>query len=132
MRTVVNVLAWAVPGFLIAFAVASLPSIGLLVLPVAIIALALSVLVTKGRGAAGVLVGAGMVGLLLAYLHRQGPGEACRANPALGCGTYLDPVPFLVAGIAAVLLGVGIELLARRARARRKPQATLEGPAPAG
>ena len=92
-------LVWMVVGFLGAFGIASLPSIGLFVLAAGLVALVLGAYFTRGRGIGGFLVGAGLVGLLLAYLHRQGP---------------LAPMPFLVGGVVAIMLGFVVELGLRR------------------
>ena len=93
-------LIWMIPGFLLAFAIASLPSIGLYVLIVGVVVLLLTIGFTKGEGVAGVLVGAGIVGLLVASMNAD--------------GTSFNPIPFLVAGLAAVLLGIGIRLKTSR------------------
>lgn len=119
---------WAFAGLLLALGIASLPSVGIIVLPVGAMVSLLVARITQGRGAAGLLAGAGVMGLFIAYLHRYGPGEVCTVTPgSRTCGDYLDPVPFLVAGVAAILLGLALDWAARR---RRRPSAveSRQGP----
>lgn len=114
-RSIRAFIAWAVPGFLVAFSVASLPSIGLLVAPLALVVVLVVLFVTRGRGAPGILLGAGLVGLLLAWLHRDGPGETCVGT--ISCAEYLDPAPFLLAGIVAIAAGLAVEFGLQRRNA---------------
>lgn len=105
-------IAWALIGFMAAFSVAALPSIGMPVLVITLVVLVALLWVSRGRGWPGILTGSGIAGLALAYLHRRGPGEVCAATgDSMACTEYLNPVPFLITGAAAVLLGAGIAAL---------------------
>lgn len=103
-------LLWALPGALLALAVAALLSIGPYALVAAVIAAVVVGRVTHGRGLGGLAVGVGLLGLYLAWVQRRGPGLACTSSPgSQECQEYLDPVPFLVIGIVVIVLGVGLE-----------------------
>lgn len=117
--------AWSLAGGLLVFSVLTGFSIGLLVLPFALAA----VLVTAKRASAwpeaiGVVAGAGVVSLVVAFLSRDyepcpesgvrtlSPGEM-----SIECGGF-DPMPWLIGGIALV----GVSLAAHVfVRARRSP-----------
>jgi hypothetical protein len=65
----------------------------------------------------GVMTGAGVTLLYIAYVQRRGPGITCwQTATAGGCDEYLNPLPWLVAGAALVLLGFIAQ--ARRMRGR--------------
>jgi hypothetical protein len=96
--------AWAAVG---AIAMLSL-DLGLLA---AAPALALGALVaTAGdsrRSVAGVLTGAGLPLLWVAYVQRQGPGTTCwHQASAAGCDQHLNPLPWLIVGIMFVIAGL--------------------------
>ncbi|MGC3955585.1 MAG: hypothetical protein QM804_15270 [Propionicimonas sp.] len=116
-RALGNLAVWIVPGFLFAFAIAGAASIGLLVLPVALLVAVVALFLTKGRGFAGFLVGSGLVGLLLAWLNRHSAAAGCGPDE---CGGFA-PEPFLVAGLTAVVLGLAIELWLGHRRGARSP-----------
>lgn len=65
---------WLVGGAAIGLGVASLPSIGMLVLPGAVLILGAAGIVTRGRGWPLGLAGAALPLLWVAWLHRRGPG----------------------------------------------------------
>jgi hypothetical protein len=96
--------AWALVGA--AGVLAFVSFIGfLLLIPVVV---AVSLLTRRGpvRGAFGALTGAGAVLLFIAYLQRQGPGETCwHTATAGGCVTHLNPIPWLVFGLACFVAG---------------------------
>ena len=103
--TCVRFWAWAGVG---AIAILSL-DLGLLT---ALPALLLGALVaTAGdrhhRSAFGLLTGAGLPLLWVAYVQRQGPGTTCwHTARSAGCDQYLSPLPWLIAGITLVLTGL--------------------------
>lgn len=77
--------------------------------------LVVAILYSKGRGAAGLLLGAGLVLLYVAFLHRQGPGEVCTSDAvSTTCVDQLNPWPFLAVRAILALLGIGLQALARR------------------
>ncbi len=97
--------AWAAVG---ALAVSSI-FLGILTAPPALL---LGVLVaTVGdrnhRSTFGLLTGAGLPLLWVAYVQRQGPGTICwHTASSAGCDQYLNPLPWLVVGITMVLAGL--------------------------
>jgi hypothetical protein len=108
---------WAGFGFAGCFMVLVLGSIGLAV------ALALGVVGVSParlrRSALGVLTGAGLPLLYVAWAQRNGPGTVCR-NLGSGldgyrCDQYDNPLPWLIVGL--VLVAVGVAAQARRMRA---------------
>lgn len=59
------------------------------------------------RSAWGLLTGTGLPLLLVALLNRAGPGFTCyRTATAAGCSQHLDPIPWLVAGLALTFGGL--------------------------
>jgi len=55
----------------------------------------------------GLVSGAGVVVLVVAYLNREGPGTTCwHTATRSGCDEHLNPLPWLVAGV--VLLAAGV------------------------
>jgi hypothetical protein len=60
----------------------------------------------------GLLAGAGLVSLFIAYVQRQGPGTTCwHTATGGGCDQHLNPIPWLLIGL--VLL-IGAILLQKR------------------
>jgi MFS family permease len=59
------------------------------------------------RSAFGLLTGAGVLLLYVAWLQPDGPGTTCRHIPPAGmqCDQHLNPLPWLVIGIVLVLAG---------------------------
>ena len=93
---------WIAIGILWALSIASARSIGVFVMPVALIGtLVMCLGYTRPVAWPGSIGGAGLVGCYLAFLHRHGPGRYCTApaDPAT-CTQLLNPWPFLAVGIA--------------------------------
>jgi hypothetical protein len=88
-------------------------SLGPIVLGPALIAsAALSRSQTSRRSTCGLLAGAGLVFLFIAYVQRQGPGTTCwHTATAGGCDQHLNPIPWLLIGL---LLVIGAILLQKR------------------
>jgi hypothetical protein len=93
-------------------------SIQLLLAPLAVV----SVLVVRrgiaGTSPVGLLSGLGVTALIVAYIQRKGPGTVYwHTATASGADTYLDPRPWLIAGVVLVVAGVvTFALLERRAQ----------------
>ena len=67
----------------------------------------------------GALTGVGSILLVVAYLQRKGPGTVCwHTATASGCDDYLNPWPWLVAGVALFAAGFIYFLQRRRASTR--------------
>jgi hypothetical protein len=107
-------LAWVVAGFAGAFGLLELGSFMLVAL--AMVVALLIFRPASGRGAFGLLTGSGAVSLLVVYVQRRGPGTiSWHTATASGSDQYLDPRPWLAAGIALVLIGAGMQLWRSRA-----------------
>lgn len=59
------------------------------------------------RSAFGLLTGAGVLLMYVAWLQRDGPGTTCRqiAPAGIQCDQHLNPLPWLLIGIVLVLAG---------------------------
>jgi len=107
--------AWALAGALLVFALVTGFSVGLFVLPFALLALALvAARSAGGREMFGVISGAGLTGLLVWALNVGSTPCSDSSDPTrVQCGG-LDPTPWLVGGLALVLAGIGAYVVARR------------------
>lgn len=96
---------WVLLG--LALALASVSFGPLLGLPTVVVGVLLWRLRTDARGGMfGLLTGAGALLLYVAWLQRDGPGTTCwRTATASGCDQHLNPLPWLVAGVALVAAG---------------------------
>ena len=55
----------------------------------------------------GLLTAAGVLLLFVAWLQRAGPGTTCwQTATASGCDQHLNPLPWLVVGLAALVGGI--------------------------
>ena len=55
----------------------------------------------------GGLAGVGAALLFVAYLQRRGPGPVCwHTATASGCDDYMNPWPWLIAGVALIAIAV--------------------------
>lgn len=107
---------WCVAGAGLCFGVLSLLTVGPFVL---LVTFALcGVLLWRvefGWAMAGLLSGAGVPLLYVAWLNREGPGEVCHGNAReISCGDQWSPWPFVVVALALVLAGVVVFLRGRR------------------
>jgi hypothetical protein len=121
--------AWAAVGAAYLLALLTIPSIGLFVAPLPIAATVL--LVTRrgaGRGLPGLLSGAGVPVLYVAYLNRSGPGTVCSTtHSGQSCVDQYNPWPWLACGLIAVVAGlvVFVTLEVRRHRSADAPAAPV-------
>ncbi|MHB8682223.1 MAG: hypothetical protein ACYDA2_09045 [Acidimicrobiales bacterium] len=115
--------AWAVVGGVYAMGLAGAFTIGIVALPVAIVA----TIVLSGRrptlvGMPGAGVGVGAVLFYLAFVNRAGPGTVCTrtaGGAGMRCVDETSPWPWLAGGVAVVALAVVLAVvLQRRARGR--------------
>lgn len=112
-------LLWLLGGAMVGYGVMALPSIGLLVLPVAVIVLVVAGAVTAGEGGPLVLVGASLPLLWIAIENRGGPGQECWSSGSSGgCRELFDPWAFAIPALVLLALGVGLLVLARVRGAR--------------
>lgn len=98
-------LAWAAVGVGVALGVSAL---GLFAMPLALlVAILLIVRHHADRSAFGIPVGMGLLSLYVAYVQRKGPGTVYwHTATASGSDQYLDPRPWLVAGMLLVAVGI--------------------------
>lgn len=97
---------WLVIGALAGFGVASLLTIGvLLLLAAAVLAgTALAVPVLRSRAVVAVPAGVAVVVAYLAWLNRAGPGEVCRTTSTTQqCSDTWSPWPFVAVALVLVL-----------------------------
>ena len=110
--------AWLLVGAVYAIGLVGILTIGIFVLPVAIIG---TVLLARQpaslRGAPGLVAGLGLSPLYVAFLNRGYGGPACQTNQ---CTQALDPWPWLAAGLVLVVAGVVVFVV----RSRRAVQGT--------
>jgi len=114
--------AWFLVGAAYAVGLVGILSIGIFVLPVAIIGTVFLVHQPASlRGGPGLVAGLGFPLLYVAYLNRGYGGQACQASGSaaahrLGyeCTQALDPWPWLAAGL--LLIAAGLVVCAVRSR----------------
>jgi len=59
------------------------------------------------RSAFGFVSGVGLLLLYVAWVQRAGPGTTCwQTETASGCDQHLNPLPWLIAGLALFVGGV--------------------------
>ena len=95
----------AVPvGTTVALAVIVFPTVGLV--GVILIAALLSVSQCARQATLGLVTGAGLPLLFVAYVNRAGPGTTCyRTVTSAGCDQHLNPLPWLLVGLCLVAAG---------------------------
>ena len=92
--------AWFLVGALYALAVLGALTIGIFVLPVAVVATVLLARVPTARiGSTGLVSGAGLPLLYVAWLNRDGPGTVCTStSSSSSCIDEWSPWPFVAVG----------------------------------
>ncbi len=105
--------AWVAVGVGLALGISAL---GIFAVPLALlVTILLIVRHHADRSALGVPVGVGLLALYVAYVQRKGPGTVYwHTATASGAEQYLDPRPWLVAGLLLVAVGFVAFLWAQR------------------
>jgi hypothetical protein len=101
--------AWPVVGAALAISILGLMTIGLFVLPFALLGLLfLYKLGGNRRSSVGLISGAGLPFIYIAYLNRDGPGNICTpvGNGGQQCMQEFSPWPFLIIGLALIVTGL--------------------------
>jgi hypothetical protein len=94
-----------------------------LLVAVAVASIALALTVGGGPELTGLVAGAGVVPLYVAWLNRSGPGTICTPlDGGESCVDEWSPWPWLVVGLGLVVAGV---LVYRSLRARHVASVTL-------
>lgn len=104
-------LAWGAVGAGLCLGVLAAPTIGIFVLPVAVVAAIALLVWRRGRNGSfvGLVSGFGLIPLYVGYLNRDGPGTVCHAIAGgQQCDSEWNPVPWLAVG--ALLVAAGIAL----------------------
>jgi hypothetical protein len=105
---------WAIVGALFAFAFVTMASIGLFVLPLAVVVgWLISRYVESGLELLGLAMGAGLISLAVGVASIENLGRSCPAtgterleDERVRCGG-VDPLPWLLVGTPIALMGVG-------------------------
>jgi hypothetical protein len=111
-------LAWAAVGAGFCVAALTLFTIGIIVLPLSILALIALLVWRGGRNttATGLLSGGALVALYVGYLNRGGPGEVCSTTATeQHCVSEWSPWPWLAAGVLLLATSIGLFLRLRYA-----------------
>lgn len=115
---------WALVGALGAFGVVALLTVGVFVLPVALVLGGFGLWSPRLRPGLlpGLLLGASLVPLWVAFVNRSGPGTVCESTATSStCAEQYSPWPFLVVGLLLACAGVA---LVRRSVRERVPALT--------
>ena len=100
---------WTLTGAGLCLGVLSGFTIGIVVLPVALLLTGVMLVLprTRSGSAVGLVSGAGLVPLYVAYLNRSGPGEVCaQTRTEQRCQEMWSPWPWLAVGLFLTLVGI--------------------------
>jgi len=99
--------AWIVVGCALALGAISFAVGPLVFIPAGVIAVLMLRKPAARRSAYGAAIGIGLLLLFVAYVNREGPGTTCWENgTTMGCGEHLNPLPWLLLGVAFVTGGL--------------------------
>lgn len=108
---------WVVVGAAFTFGLLGILSIGIFILPCALLAtFHLARRNPSARFMTGILSGVGVPLLVVAFLNRNGPALICSQG---SCDQRLSPWPWLLAGVLFVLLGPATYVLSATRRRSR-------------
>jgi len=98
--------AWVVVGCALALGVVSFALGPFVLIPAAVLAVVMIRRPAARRSAYGALIGVGLLLLFVAWLNREGPGTTCwEHGKSMGCGEHLNPLPWLLLGVAFIVGG---------------------------
>ena len=113
---------WMLVGAAYAMVIAGAFTIGILFIPVAIVA---TIFLARGRtsrrGVPGLICGLALPVIFVAYLNRGGPGYVCTTSPGTGgsvtsCGSQYNPWLLLAIGMALFGVGIGVFISSSRSK----------------
>ncbi|MEU6355284.1 hypothetical protein ABZ896_39250 [Streptomyces sp. NPDC047072] len=112
--------AWLLVGALASLGLLTVLSIGVFLLPAALVAAVLLATRNGSRvGLAGLLSGLGAPLLYVAFLNREGPGNVCTTSASgQSCVDEYSPWGWLAAGVVLLLAGIALGVLLRRGAPR--------------
>lgn len=117
---------WIFVGGAYAMVIAGAFTIGILFIPIAIIATVfLAREPTSRRGAPGLISGLALPVIFVAYLNRGGPGYVCTTSPGMdgfvtSCGSHYNPWLLLAAGMTLFGVGIGVFISTSRSKTGRQ------------
>jgi hypothetical protein len=98
---------WVLAGAGLALATISFSVLILVAVAIAVVVVVLATRRTHVKSAFGLVTGVGVLLLYVAFVQRRGPGTVCwETATASGCDEYLNPWPWLAAGLVLVCVGV--------------------------
>jgi hypothetical protein len=114
--------AWSVVGAGYVVGILGALSIGIFVLPFAVLG---TVLITRHDGSSsamtGLVAGLGLPLLYVSYLNRSGPGIICTTSATIhDCAQEWSPWPWLVSGLLLVAGGLAAFVVLRHLCARQR------------
>lgn len=118
-RSITTLGPWLILGFLASLLVVIWPLVG----TISVVAVVGISLIGADRlwHLSAVILGGALPLLMVAWLHRRGPGAYSGTTETGGWTTeYLDPLPWLTAGLIALALGGTIAAVGRALASRRK------------
>lgn len=99
-------IAWVIAGAGFVFSFLAILSIGIFILPIAVLACVYAAVRSQGRGLRLLLTGAGLPVLWIAWLNRHGPGDYCITTAhSMSCEEMWNPWPWLACGVAPIVVG---------------------------
>jgi hypothetical protein len=109
--------AWAAIGSVAALGLISFGLGPFASIPAAVAGVLLARKESARASAFGLVTGAGLLFLFVAWLQRHGPGITCwQTATASGCRQNLNPLPWLIAGLALIAVGVAAHHRLQRRR----------------
>ncbi len=98
---------WAVTGTLIGFGIAGVATIGVYLIPVAMVLALIGIVRYRDRSAIALVGGLAVAPLYIAWLNRNGPGTVCRTvGGTTECADQWSPWPFVAVGLTLLIISL--------------------------
>ncbi|HWD86471.1 MAG TPA: hypothetical protein VG321_12005 [Solirubrobacteraceae bacterium] len=115
---------WVVVGAALAVGLISLGT--LVLVPAVLVGLVVRRSAAARRSGWGLLTGAGLTLLWVAFENRAGPGTTCyRTLTAAGCDQHLNPIPWLAIGLGLTGWGLAAQWRSARHGGWQSPQGRM-------